>query len=343
MSDTTIKRNSISQLFKQQVAINFIVVAILLVIAGFLVFKVQGEDYTQLTAVGFIASVFFSFVMFLPASTLFACRAELAQGKVVVQDEEKTGAKEPIARPYATTVPLGFAAALLCTGIVCAIVYGTGWTPSPAATTLISMLFVVPYAVIVKRYIFRDIEGLAAIGPMKGKRVASKAGHIWMSYILPNLALQAIINMPLAVRGFSHVAALIADRAGPGMVPVAALVPDFAITFVFVCGFTFLNVIAHTAADMYEGEFSYSGRARGINGFVFFVLILLMGVGLGALVAAVAQALGIVILSFAAALVLKALVVLLSVYVAARLGVGWMGKKFNDAVARKTDAMAHAD
>jgi hypothetical protein len=343
VSNATIKRSSVSQLFVQQVAINFIVIAILLVIAAFLVFRVQGEDYTQLTVVGFIASVFFSFVMFLPASTLFACRAELAQGKVVVYDAEKNGAKEPIARPYPTTVPLGFAAALVCTGIVCAIVYGTGWTPSPAATTLISMLFVVPYAIIVRHYVFRDIEGLMAVAPFKGKRVASKTSHIWISYILPNLVFQAIINMPLAVRGFSHAAALIADRAGPGMVPVAALVPDFAITFMFVCGFTFLGVVAHTAADMYEGEFSYSGKARGINGFLYFVFILLMGAAVGVVVAVVAQALGIVILSFAASLVLKALVVLLSVYVACRLGVGWMGKKFNDAVARKMDAMVHAD
>jgi hypothetical protein len=343
MSNTTTKKISVSQLFKQQVALNFIVIAILIVIAAFLVFRVQGEDYTQLTAVGFIASVFFSFIVFLPAATLFASRAEVAQGKIAVLDSERTGAKEPIAAPYATTIPQGFAAALVCTGIVCAIVYGTGWTPSPVATTLISMLFAVPYAIIVRRYIFRDIEGLAVMGPFKGKRVSSKAGHIWTSYVLPNLIFQAIINMPLAVRGFSHVAALIADRAGPGMVPVAALVPDFAITFMFVCGFTFLGVIAHTAADMYEGEFSYSGRARGINGFLYFILILVMGMALGLAVAVVAQALGIVILSFAASLVLKALVVLLSVYVACRLGVGWMGKKFNDAVARKTDAMAHAD
>src|SRR6202042_519234 len=128
-----------------------------------------------------------------------------------------------------------------------------------------------PYAIIVRLDIFRDIEGMTTAGPFKGKRVTSKAGHIWMYYVLPNLAFQAIINLPLAVRGFSHAAALVADRAGPGMVPVAALVPDFAITFMFVCGFTFLGVVAHTAADMYEGEFSYSGKARGINGFLYFV------------------------------------------------------------------------
>jgi hypothetical protein len=343
MSSKPGKKISISQLLKQQLVINFVVIAVLIVIGALLVFKVQGEEYTQLTAAGFIASVFFSFIVFLPASTLFAARAEVAQGKVAVQDSEKTGAKEPIANPYATTVPLGFAWALVCTAVVCAIVYGTDWTPSPTVTALISMLFVAPYAIIVRRYIFRDIEGLAVAGPFKGKRVASKSGHIWMSYILPNLVFQAIINMPLAVRGFSHAAAMIADRAGPGMVPVVALVPDFAITFAFVCGFTFLAVIAHTAADMYEGEFSYAGNARGINGFLYFIIILAMAVTLGAVVAVAAQVMGIVILSFELSLVLKALVVLLSVYVACKLGVGWMGKKFNDASAKKMAAMAHAD
>ena len=39
-------------------------------------------------------------------------------------------------------------------------------------------------------------------------------------------------------------------------------------------------------------------------------------------------------------MVLKFLVVFLSVFVACRLGVGWMGKKFNDAVSHKM-AAAH--
>ena len=151
---------------------------------------------------------------------------------------------------------------------------------------------------------------------------------------------QSIINLPLGYRGFSHHAAAIADQVGPGLVPVAALAPDFAITFMFVCGFTFLAVMAHTAADMFEGEMSYSGKARGINGFLVFFLILLMGVGLGVLVAAIPPFAGLAVVSFTTAMVLKFLVVLLSVTVACKLGVGWMGKKFNDAVAHKM-AAAH--
>ena len=102
----------------------------------------------------------------------------------------------------------------------------------------------------------RDWRPRARSGP----RRASKTRHIWLTYVLPNVVFQSIINLPLGYRGFSHAAALIADQAGPGVVPVAALAPDFAITFMFVCGFTFLAVMAHTAADMFEGEMSYSGQ-----------------------------------------------------------------------------------
>jgi hypothetical protein len=49
---------------------------------------------------------------------------------------------------------------------------------------------------------------------------------------------------------------------------------------------------------------------------------------------------GVEAVPFGAAMVLKFLVVCLSAYVACRLGVGWMGKKFNDAVAEKM-AAAH--
>ncbi len=334
------KKMSVSQLFWQQVALNFIVVAVLIACGALLVFKVMGEVYSEWTVVGFFATVFFAFIVFLPAGTLFAARAEVAKDKVEIREDEKTGALAPIANPLLATAPLGVALAAIGTAIVYWLVYHMGWMPSPLVTTLASFLFVVPYAVIVWLNIFRDIEGLAAQGAFRAKAVASKTQHIWMTYIIPNLVFQAIINLPLAWRGFSYAAAAIADKVGPGIVPVAALGPDFAITFMFVCNFTFLAVMAHTASDMWEGEMSYSGKARGINGFLFFVLILLMGVGLGVLFALVPPVTGVMVVSFGTAMVLKFLVVFLSVYVACWLGVGWMGKKFNDAVAHKM-AAAH--
>ena len=223
---------------------------------------------------------------------------------------------------------------------VWAVVYGFGWTPSPVAATLIAMLFVIPYAIVVRLNTFRDIEGLAAMQfTVHGKRVASKTAHVWASYVIPDLILQMIINLPLANQGFSQAAAMIAEEAGSGMVPAQALVADFAITFMFVCCFTFLAVILHTTADMYEGEFSNAGHARGMNGFLYFGLLLLMGVGLGVLVAGVTQALAIQVVSFPVAMALKFLVVCLSVGVAWWLGVGWEGKKFNDAVKMKMAAV----
>ena len=54
-------------------------------------------------------------------------------------------------------------------------------------------------------------QGYAAIGPFHGKRVASKTAHVWASYVIPNLILQMIINLPLANRPWT----LIPVRAGP--------------------------------------------------------------------------------------------------------------------------------
>ncbi|HTR12524.1 MAG TPA: hypothetical protein VMI72_04510 [Roseiarcus sp.] len=332
MSAVPAKKVSVSQLFTQQVVVNFVVVALLIALGALLVFKVYAEQYTSATALGFIAAVYFSFIVFLPAGTLFASRAEFAKGKVVVEESEKTGATAPIPDPLMHTAPLGVAFAAAATALAWAVIYGFGWTPSPPAATLTAMLFVIPYAVIVRLNIFRDLEGLAATGPFHGKKVASKTGHVWATYVIPNLVFQSIINLPLAYRGFWQAAAAIADRAGPGMVPAQALAPDFAITFMFVCSFTFLAVVTHTASDMYEGEFGYDGHARGINGFLYFGLLLLMGLGLGVAVAALTQVLGVQVVAFPVAMVMKFLVVFLAVWVACRLGVGWTGKKFNDAM-----------
>ena len=334
------KKSTVNRLFWEQVVVTFIVVAILIALAGLLTFKVMGEEYSQWTVVGFIATVFFAFIVFLPAGTLFASRAEFAKGSVEFAADERTGSVAPIANPWLQTAPLGAACALVGSVLAYALVYGAGWTPSPLVTYLLSLLFVIPYAVIVRLNIFRDIDGLATQGAFHGKAVASKTRHIWLTYVLPNLVLQLIINLPLGYRGFSHQAAAIANLGDPGAVPAAALAPDFAVTFVFVCGFTFLAVMAHTASDMFEGEFAYSGHARGINGFLFALLILLMGIAVGIVFALIPPVTGIVTVSFATSMVLKFLMVLLSVYVACWLGVGWMGKKFNDAAATKV-AAAH--
>ena len=338
MANTTAKA-SVNRLFWEQTALNFIVVAVLIALGALLTFRVMGEEYGAWTVVGFFATVFFAFIVFLPAGTLFAARAEFAKGRVEVRDDEKTGATAPITNPLVETAPAGVASAAVGTAIAYMLVYWGGWMPSPLVTTLVSFVFVAPYAIIVRQTIFRDIDGLAAQGAFRAKPVTSKTRHIWLTYVVPNLVLQLIINLPLGYRGFSHAASLIPDNVA-GVVPAAALAPDFAITFMFVCSFTFLAVMAHTASDMYEGEMAYAGKGHGINGFLFFVLILLMGVGLGIVFALVPAVVGVAKVSFGLAMVLKFLVVFLSVYVACLLGVGWTGKKFNDAAAH-TMAAAH--
>ena len=78
---------------------NFIVVAVLIALGALLTFEVMGEEYSPWTVVGFFATVFFAFIVFLPAGTLFAARAEFAKGEVEVREDEKTGALAPIANP----------------------------------------------------------------------------------------------------------------------------------------------------------------------------------------------------------------------------------------------------
>ena len=117
MSETTKKAN-VKRLFWEQVALNFIVVAVLIACGALLTFNVMGEEYSQWTVVGFFATVFFAFIVFLPAGTLFAARAEFAKDKIQIEDDEKTGAVAPIANPLLETAPLGVALAAAGTAIV---------------------------------------------------------------------------------------------------------------------------------------------------------------------------------------------------------------------------------
>ena len=223
----------------------------------------------------------------------------IRQGQGSGSDDEKTGAIAPIANPLLKTAPLGVAFAAVGTAIVYrARLQAADGCRRRSSTTLASLVFVVPYAIIVRLNIFRDIEGLAAQGAFRAKAVDVEDAPYLDDLHHPERRIPGDHLPALGLRGFSHAAAAIADHAGPGVVPVAALAPDFAITFMFVCSFTFLAVMAHTASDMFEGEMSYSGKARGINGFLFFVLILLMGVGLGIVFALVPPITGVETVSF---------------------------------------------
>ena len=197
------------------------------------------------------------------------------------------------------------------------------------------MVFVIPLAIIIRIYIYDDLSGLVNAGPFSAKPVTSKGGYIWSNYILPTFVMQLIINMPLANRGFSIEAA----KDAASLVPTAAMALDYAVTFMFICNFVFLAVSTYTLSDMYVGKFTYTGKARGINGFLYFLLMLLMGAALGIVFGGITAVLGIEKASFPMALAGKFLTVLLSVYLGCRLAVGWTGKRFNDAVAKKMAEM----
>lgn len=326
----------IKKLWAVQVILAFIVIAILIILGGVLVFSFMGKEYTPYTALGFIATVYFAFIIFQPSATLFASRVELIRGKAEAQKDEKTSAASPIDNPLLKTVPLGMAAAVVCTAVVGVIIYGAGWKPSPVATVILSLLFLFPFAIIVRRYIFDDISGLSTAGPFSGKPVESKCRYIWVRYIIPTFIFQLIINMPLANRGFSIEAAKDAST----LVPTLAMAVDYAVTFMFICNFTFLGTSACTLSDMYLGKYTYTGKAKGINGFLYFILMLLMGALLGVVFLVVTKMIGVEKVSFPLALVGKFFTVFLSVWMGCRLAGGWTGRRFNDAVALKMAEMS---
>ena len=45
---------------------NFVVVAVLIACGALLTFKLMGEEYSEWTVIGFFATVFFAFIIFLP-------------------------------------------------------------------------------------------------------------------------------------------------------------------------------------------------------------------------------------------------------------------------------------
>jgi hypothetical protein len=335
MSEATGGKHSIQKVFIIQAIASFVVIGLIIVLGAFLVFNEMGKEYSQFTVVGFIATFYIVFITLQPAGTLFAARTELIKGNVAIGENERTASPGPLKNPWRQTVPLGLPVAAVCTLIIVGLVYGTGWKPSPVITTIIALLYVIPYVLITKRYIARDLEALEAAGPFSGESVTSKTGYFWSNYIVPNVILQFIINGAIANRGFSHASAEL-QHANPdviGMVPTVVMGLDFAVTFIFVCNFTFLATTTYTLSDMYLGRYSYEGRARGIHGFFYFLIMLGMGIALGVIFALISQTLGFEIVSFPAAMAWKFVIVFISLYLGARLAMGWTGKRFNDAVA----------
>ncbi len=237
----------------------------------------------------------------------------------------------PVMSPWRRTLPVSFIIALICTALIWGIIYGTGWTPRVRYTLLISFLYVIPHYFITRAYIAQDLASVAAkgLGALAGK--VSGRAYFWSTYVLPNLVFQLIINLPIANRGFSNeVAKLSREVAGiQGLVPVKAVAVDLAITFMFVCNFTFLASIMYTISGVYMGVISLesAGKGKGIHGFLFFLIMLLMGAVLGVLYGLAFGLAGMENISFASAMVSKVLCVFIGVYLGAYMAMGWTLKK----------------
>jgi hypothetical protein len=331
MAETKKKKLGVNQVLAVQVVVSFVVIAILIVVGGLLVFRVMGTEYTQFTVAGFIATVYMAFITFQPAGTLFAARKELIEGKVELSAGGDTGGDRPVGNPWLMTLPVSFPIALFCTAIVVGIIYGTGWTPRPRITLALSLLYVIPHYLITSRFIGQDLTRLAAKGLGAYAGVISKKGYFWKTYILPNFIFQLIINCPIANRGF-HQEMLKLSRELPnlqGLLPVKAVVVDHVITFMFVCNFTFLAAIMYTISGFYLGIITLDGlgKGKGIHGFLYFLIMLFMGIVLGILYGLAFNVAGVENISFAAGMISKVVCVFISVYLGSYLAMGWTAKK----------------
>jgi len=331
MAESKGKKLGVNQVLAVQVVVSFVVIAVLIVVGVLLIFRVMGTEYSRFTVAGFIATVYMAFITFQPAGTLFAARKELIEGKVELPAGGDAATDGLVGNPWLMTLPVSFPIALFCTAIILGIIYGTGWTPRPRITLALSLLYVIPHYLITSRFIGNDLARLAAKGLGAYAGVISKKGYFWKTYILPNFIFQLIINCPIANRGF-HQEMLKLSREIPnlqGILPVKAVVVDHVITFMFVCNFTFLAAVMYTISGFYLGIITLDGlgKGKGIHGFLYFLIMLFMGIVLGVLYGLALGAAGFENITFTAAMISKVVCVFISVYLGSYMAMGWTAKK----------------
>jgi hypothetical protein len=343
MSNAQGKKFTVGQVLVIQAVASFVVIGILILLGGLLVFKVMGTEYTQFTAMGFIAAVYLSFIVFQPAGTLFAARKELIEGKVVLPGGAKSPG--PVVNPWKKTLPLSLPVGLACTAAVLGGIHASGATPPGWAVVALSLLYVIPYYFVTKKYLEPDLVSLAVNGPGTGAG-ESRSRYFWGTYILPNLVFQSIINLPLAIRGFSHEAFKLAmgDPGLQGMVPLEAVWGDLTVTFMFVCSFTSLAAATYTLSGIYQGFITFDGlsKGKGIHGFFFFLNMLAMGFMAGILYVVVMNAAGMQNIPFEAAMLSKLCTVFLAVYLGSRMAQGWTAKKVRAHIEAQAAGQAPA-
>jgi len=329
------KQLGVKQVLAVQVILSFIVIGILVVLGGLLVFRLMGTEYTPFTSAWFIATVYLAFIIFQPAGTLFAARRELIEGRVALPAQTPGAKAGPVRNPWRMTLPVSIPVALCLTALAIGIIYLSGWKPTPTMTVVISLLYVIPHYLITSRFIEGDMVSLATNGPGSGAGV-SKGAFFWSTFILPNIILQAIINGALANRGFHHEVMKLAQEFPDlqGFLPAKAVAADLAVTFMFVCNFTFLAAIMYTLTGVFVGIISLEGvKGKARHGFLMFLFMLLLGLVLGILYGAVLQGAGMANIPFAAAMVSKFACVVIAVYLGSKLALGWTSKKVLEHIA----------
>jgi len=324
------RKGSIHQVLVIQVALSFVVIAVLIILGGVLVFHEMGTEYTHDTSVGFIAAVYLAFIAFQPAGTLFAARKEFIEGKVDLPAGTADAPSGPPVNPWTATLPLSVPVAVICTTAAAVVIYGYDWKPSPVATVMVSLLYVIPHYLITARFMKRDLLGMSA-GGLGSEPVSSIRSYFWGTFVLPNIIFQTIVNTSISNRGFHHEAMKLATAfpAFQGLVPVNAVALDLAVTFMFVCNFTFLAATTYTASGVSLGiiPLHRKVRGKGMHGFLFFLLMLIMGLIFGVGYGSALHARQIENISFTAAMLSKVACVIIAVYLGSIMALHWSIKK----------------
>ena len=114
-----------------------------------------------------------------------------------------------------------------------------------------------------------------------------------------------------------------------GVLPVKAVVADLAVTFMFVCNFTFLEAIMYTISGFFLGIITFEGigKRKGIHGFLYFLIMLTMGIVVGILYGLAFGVAGFENIPFAAAMISKVVCVFIAAYLGSHMAMGWTARK----------------
>ncbi len=326
-------RLKVGQALFANVVASFFAIGILIMLGKILVFDIMGKEYSRLTVIGFIGAVYLSFITFQPANTLFGVRKMILDGTVDVPLPASRDIR--VRNPWSMTIPASFLVSFLITCISAVIIYHSDRIPSPAATSLMALLYVFPHYLLAQRFVEQDAASFTFSEPAPA--ASSRMRHFWIAYFLPNFTFQMIFNIPLAFRGFFPGDLLLSSRVfdTARVVPIAILGVDLTMTFILICNFTFLAVSMCAASDMHRGTLPGNEKyGQGpMHGFACFLVMLTTGLLAGGAYVFTVHATGHDQVSFLSALLVKVVCVFLAVYSGARFAMEWTAEKASTGIA----------